>query len=444
MDFPEAFIKETEKLLGEETPILLEALRSSSPTSIRVNSKIELKPSNDRVAWCKSGYYLHERPLFTADPLLHAGAYYVQEAGSMFLEQIVHQHFPYAQTVLDLCAAPGGKSTLLAQTLNDTCVLVSNEVIKSRANILLENLTKWGNSNIVITNNEPKDFEKIPGFFDAIVVDAPCSGEGMFRKDPNAILEWSEYNVKVCVERQREIVSSVWDALKEDGVLVYSTCTFNQKENEENIEWFCNEFDAEILRINITGFEGIVSTKFGYRFYPHKTKSEGFFISIFKKNTARNRAYRLKKSKENFNYKLSNLSDIKGISLISPESWNIIRDNNLIYAIDKERFTDFLILKKELKCLSLGICLGEFKGKDFIPSENIALSKKIDKNSVYCVEADYETAIKYLRKDNFDIDESRLGYFLICYKGLGLGWVKNLGNRCNNLYPNHWKIRMKI
>ena len=259
---------------------LEKALETKPPTSVRVNDKIAYQPSSENVAWCKSGYYLDERPLFTADPLFHAGVYYVQEASSMFLEQAVKQYFPMADTVLDLCAAPGGKSTLLSQTLAESSLLVSNEIIRSRAYILAENLIKWGNPNVVVTNNEPKDFAILGGFFDAIVIDAPCSGEGMFRKDAGAVEEWSEYNVTLCAARQTEIVSSVWDALKTDGILVYSTCTFNREENEENVQWICNELGAEVLSIDLQGNSDITKSDFGYRFYPHKTKGEGFFISV--------------------------------------------------------------------------------------------------------------------------------------------------------------------
>lgn len=280
MNLPEAFVNRTKNLLGNEYQELVKALELVPPTSIRANNKIDYQPSEEHVTWCESGFYLNERPLFTADPLFHAGVYYVQEASSMFLVQAIKQHFPEAQTVLDLCAAPGGKSTLLSQTLPESSLLVSNEIIRSRAYILAENLIKWGNPNVVVTNNDPKDFDTLSGFFDAIVIDAPCSGEGMFRKDAGAIEEWSEYNVKLCAERQRQIVSSVWDALKTDGILVYSTCTFNREENEENVRWICEELGADLLNIDLHGNEDITVSDFGYRFYPHKTKGEGFFMSV--------------------------------------------------------------------------------------------------------------------------------------------------------------------
>ncbi len=442
MNFPEAFERRTRVLLGDEYPELDRALQISPPTSVRVNDKIAYQPSSEGVAWCNSGYYLDERPLFTADPLFHAGVYYVQEASSMFLEQIVKQYFPMAEIVLDLCAAPGGKSTLLSQTLAESSLLVSNEIIRSRAYVLAENLIKWGNPNVVVTNNEPKDFAVLGGFFDAIVIDAPCSGEGMFRKDAGAIEEWSEYNVTLCAARQKEIVSSVWDALKTEGVLVYSTCTFNREENEENVQWICTELGAEVLSIDLQGNSDITKSDFGYRFYPHKTKGEGFFISVLRKTSNQIQSFK-NKNHEKKGQKLTK-TEVPFFSLTEPERWIITTENNQIRAYEKDKLNDFLLLNKHLRCMYSGLVLGEMKGKDFIPSANIALSKILDKNSVENVDVDYETAIRFLRKDAILLTDSSRGYLLICYKGLGLGWVKNLGNRCNNLYPYEWRIRMKI
>ena len=394
MKLPEAFEYRTKTILGDEFPEFLEALNGNVPTSVRVNNKIKYEPSDKKVSWCKSGYYLDERPLFTADPLFHAGVYYVQEASSMFLEQVVRQHFSTAETVLDLCAAPGGKSTLLSQTLSQNSLLVSNEIVRSRAYILAENLIKWGNPNVVVSNNEPKDFARLSGYFNAVLIDAPCSGEGMFRKDAGAIEEWSEYNVKSCVERQRNIVSSVWDGLKEDG----------------------------------------------YRFYPHKTKGEGFFISVLRKTSVPNNLFKHKKADK---YEEKPFV-VDALELIQSEFWFITKENNYIKAYDKKRLKDFRLLNKYLKCMYSGVLLGEMKGNDFIPSANIALSKILNKSSVNSVELDYESAISFLRKDSILLSESKRGYVLVCYKGLGLGWVKNLGNRCNNLYPHEWRIRMKL
>ena len=443
MNLPEAFIKCTTELLGDDFHLFVKALGEKPPTSIRVNNKIQYQPSKERVPWCETGYYLKERPLFTADPLFHAGVYYVQEASSMFLYQCVIQHFKNAKTVLDLCAAPGGKSTLLTQALSENSLLVSNEIIRSRAYILAENLIKWGNPNIVVTNNEPKDFALLPGFFDVVVVDAPCSGEGMFRKDEGAILEWSEYNVSLCAKRQREILSSVWDTLKNEGILVYSTCTFNREENEDNVRWICEILGADLLKINLDGNSDITESDFGYRFYPQKTKGEGFFISILQKNSYSSKSTKkIKDDKKGI--KVIQKNDISSLSLIDNENWTIVAENNQFNAYDSNRLSDYLLLKKNLKCMYSGLLLGEVKGIDFIPSAAIALSKKLNKLSVEIIEVDYTTAILFLKKEAIFFPDSKRGYLLISYKGQALGWLKNMGNRCNNLYPHEWRIRMKL
>jgi len=443
MILPEAFIKRTQNLPDIDFDALVKALETKPPTSIRVNDKMNYQPTTEKVAWCDSGYYLPERPLFTADPLLHAGIYYVQEASSMFLQQAVKQHFPQAGTVLDLCAAPGGKSTLLSQALPESSLLVSNEIIRSRAYILAENLIKWGNPNVVVTNNEPKDFAQLPGFFDAVVIDAPCSGEGMFRKDPGAIQEWSEYNVRICAERQREILTSVWETLKTEGILVYSTCTYNREENEENVRWICEMLGAELLTINTEGNTDITVTDFGYRFYPHKTKGEGFFLSVLQKKSFVTGAIKNKKEDKK-GIKFVQKNTVEALTLLDSEKWTIIPEENLIKAYDKERINDFQLLNKQLKCMHSGLLLGEIKGKDFIPATAIALSKKLDRSSVEVVEVDYETAIMFLRKESIFLPDAARGYLLITYKEQALGWVKNMGNRSNNLYPQEWRIRMKI
>ena len=443
MNLPESFVSRTKNLLGDEFQELEKALEGPVPTSIRVNDKMDYLPSDEKVAWCEKGYYLKERPLFTADPLFHAGVYYVQEASSMFLYQAVKQHFANAMTVLDLCAAPGGKSTLLTQALPENSLLVSNEIVRSRAYILAENLIKWGNPNNVVTNNDPKDFKGLPGFFDAVVVDAPCSGEGMFRKDEGAIREWSDYNVTVCAARQREILSSVWDTLKTDGILVYSTCTFNREENEENVQWICNELGAVLLRIDLYGNSDITVTDYGYRFYPHKTKGEGFFLTVLRKNVFIRSSQKNKKDDKK-NIKFVTKSYAPTFLLKDVERWVILPEDNLTKAYDKDRLNDYMLIKKQLKIMHSGILLGETKGNDFIPSVNIALSKTRSRENIETVDVDYRTAISFLRKEAITLPDSKKGYVLISFEGQALGWVKNLGNRTNNLYPQEWRIRMKI
>ena len=442
MTLPPKFIEQTKVLLQDEYTAFENALLETPPTSIRVNTKMNYQPVGELVPWCENAYYLPERPLFTSDPLFHAGVYYVQEASSMFLSQVVKQYLQESQTVLDLCAAPGGKSTLLLQFLPQNCLLVSNEMNRQRSHILAENTAKWGNPNVIVTNNNAADFSTIHSFFDAIVVDAPCSGEGMFRKDKQAITEWSEQNVLICAERQRKILSDVWDALKSDGILVYSTCTYNRKENEENLKWLCDEYDAELLPIDLNGNSDIVETDFGYRFFQHRTKGEGFFISVVQKkeNTGSK-----KKIKQDFKkgIKFVNQKDIP-FKLSEKYSFKFVNDNNYIRAYLEHHFERFMYLNTCLKCIDSGLLIAEVKGKDYIPSAQLALSKALDTASVEKIDLDYKTAISYLKRETIDVADSSVGFLLVQYKQQPLGWIKNIGNRSNNLYPASWRIRMNL
>ena len=301
VNLPAEFIAETRRLMGEERfNRYLEAFNEDAPTSIRLNPRkggshpLTSSPSHlQQVPWCEEGFYLSERPQFTFDPLLHAGCYYVQEASSMFVTHILrslsHLYTFSPNVALDMCAAPGGKSTAMRNVLPDDCVLVSNEPMGNRAQILLENITKWGAPNCIVTNNYPRDFKKAKLKFDVILCDVPCSGEGMFRKDPATISEWSMQNVEKCWQLQREIVSDAWECLNPGGLFIYSTCTFNTKENEENIRWILENFDAEVLDIpidpswNITGslLEGFTAPV--YRFIPSITRGEGLFACVLRK-----------------------------------------------------------------------------------------------------------------------------------------------------------------
>ena len=440
---PEAFVRRTKELLGSEYPLFEQALSAEPSLSVRVNDKMRYNPSDEQVLWCDSGFYLNERPLFTADPLFHCGVYYVQEASSMFLSEAVKQFFPDAGRVLDLCAAPGGKSTLIAQTLSEKSLLVSNEIIHSRANILAENMIKWGNPNVLVSNNKPHDFAGLQAYFDAVVVDAPCSGEGMFRKDLQAINEWSEQNVAMCAKRQREILSDVWDSLKTDGMLVYSTCTYNREENEENVRWVCNELGADLLRFDLKGNTQITETDFGCRFYPHKTRGEGFFISVMRK-TKEISAYKKPKKESKKGINQTKYNEKLPFLLKNQDEYVFLQEKTKIKAYPANQKDDFVLLNNSLKVLHSGILLGEIKGKDFIPNTSAALSKSLDLNSADKIEVDYKTAISYLKRENIFLENEKRGYLLLTYKNQPLGWAKNLVNRCNNLYPQEWRIRMNI
>lgn len=444
MNLPDDFILRTKPLLKEEWNDFVTALSSDSPTSIRLNKKKGKKMIAPKIPWCDAGYYLDNRPQFTFDPLFHAGCYYVQEASSMFVEQALKQYIEGDVKILDLCAAPGGKSTLIADLLSDNSLLVSNDVIRSRANILSENISKWGNPNTVVINNDPSHIGKLKGFFDIILVDAPCSGEGMFRKDEGAISEWSVDNVKLCKERQQRILSDIWPALKPDGLLLYSTCTYNMEENEENVQWISEELGAEVLPVdidpkwNIThSFEDDIPA---YRFFPHKTKGEGFFFALLRKQQeegVRTDFRRKKNEKKN----RVELPDQYKDYILDKEQFVFYPKDDFWYAFKKDLFNDVYILNSSLNIISEGICLGEFKGKDFIPAQSLALSNYLDTEAFEVFDLDWKTAISYLRKEALILENMPKGYILLTYKDMLLGFVKNIGNRANNLYPQEWRIR---
>ncbi len=390
------------------------------------------------VKWCEHGRYLSERPKFTYDPTFHAGAYYVQEASSMFVWQALSQLVEQDALVLDLCAAPGGKSTAIAQYLSENGFLVSNEYVPQRAHVLVENITKWGAQNCVVTNNAPRHFEKLKTRFDAILVDAPCSGEGMFRKDERAREEWSPANVEMCVERQREILESAWKVLKPGGVLIYSTCTFNSHENEEQVQWLIDEMDAEYLPLKIGEDWMITETERGYRFLPHKTRGEGLFMAAVRKQCGmRNEELGVKQNKRLKEQKIKKVQ--VDVPLLG--EFGVVESENKFYAVQKGRMALVDECRKCLNVLLFGVQMYEQKGKDLIPQVALALSQVYKRGAYPEAELSYEEAISFLRKEAIVLTDAPRGFVLVTYNGLPLGWVKNIGNRCNNLYPEFWRIR---
>ncbi|MFD2144939.1 hypothetical protein [Mucilaginibacter antarcticus] len=293
--FPTHFIESLAQEPGFDRDSFIDTHQNSALlTSIRTNPfKKTTHKTGEQVPWCAEGLYLDTRPSFTFDPLFHAGSYYVQEASSMFIAYILkYIKADEAVKILDLCAAPGGKSTLINSAMTADDLLVANEIIKTRVPVLADNLSRWGTANTIVTNNDPKDFARLHGFFDIILVDAPCSGSGMFRKDPAAMDEWSEANVKLCHQRQERILTDIYPTLAEDGYLIYSTCSYSHQENEDILDWLCDEFELETVRIPIDSDWGIVETEsplkkaWGYRFYPDKVKGEGLFASVLRKGKA--------------------------------------------------------------------------------------------------------------------------------------------------------------
>ncbi len=441
--FPVAFVQSLQDSLGAASQELLDALQKPSPTSIRYNEeKLYNKhnENNDTILWCTSGSYLKERPVFTLDPLFHAGTYYVQEAASMFLAQLkpLLQSLGNNCKALDLCAAPGGKSTHLANLLPPDALLVSNEVIRNRTATLVENLCKWGAPNSVITNNDPKSFSALPGLFDVLLIDAPCSGEGMFRKDPAALREWSPDNVRLCSERQRRIVADAWECLRENGIAIYSTCTFNRHENEENVQWIQQNLGAELIRIPLNPSWNIVESDAGYRFYPHKLQGEGFFISVLRKQ----------QPTASFNTNERSLSvpakDIRHLQKWVNGDWFFKEHDNAITALPGNHLPTITRLSQRLNVLQAGIPVGTRKGKDMVPAAALALSIKLNREAFERVEVDLNTALRFLHRDAISITQKEKGIVLLTYQNTPLGFVKHLGTRSNNLYPPNWRIRMNI
>lgn len=454
---PQAFLD----TVAAAVPGLAEALETPVPVSVRLNpfkpypflDSFVLQP----VPWTLPGeaYYLDERPVFTADPMFHGGAYYVQEAGSMFVGWLLRRIFSESGVgsgvpcrVLDLCAAPGGKTTHLASIVDSGGVVVANEVIRSRARILAENVQKWGSGNVAVTSDDPADFgERLPGFFDVIVVDAPCSGEGMFRKDYGARAEWSPENVQLCAARQRRIVSDVWDALRPGGVMIYSTCTFNAAEDEENVRWMAEELGGDVLDFSDVP-EGITAMDAGWHFYPNRVRSEGFFAAAIRKTTG-NGGRSVGKIKQN-----KGLAQLAKNEVAETMRWVdpakgldrfAVGGDGMVYGFSVEMYEAVAaLLSARFGLLYSGVQLGEMIRGALKPGHALALYYGLNREAVNVAELSREEAMEYLRKgtsaDVLPVDSFADGLNLVTCGGIGLGWAKRIGSRYNNLYPPAWRV----
>lgn len=406
MHLPEDFIRHTREIMGDELfNRFLDALDKEPPVSIRLNPlKLTGIEGGEQVPWCQYGFYLESRPQFTLDPRLHQGAYYVQEASSMFVHHVLSQWVTSAVTMLDLCAAPGGKTTCAIAALPRGSMIYANEPIHKRAQVLSENIQKWLSdtnekdlaTRVVTTNSYPKDYSKSNITFDVILCDVPCSGEGMFRKDPNAIKEWSTAKVRQCQQLQQSIVEDAWRCLRPGGLLIYSTCTLNTIENEQNIQWILDNFNCEVLPVStspewhitgslLKGFDQPV-----YRFIPGTSRGEGLFMAAMRKGQEEGGKMIDKRSKK------SNLLPPAPCSL--PLALNILEPtflNGLHEAADAPR-----------------------------------------------IEIARPQAISYLRREAITLPpDTPRGIVMLTYEGNALGLAKNIGNRANNLYPKEWRIR---
>jgi len=448
---PEKFIASLAGLPGFDSAEFVQTHQTPADfTSLRINQykpfdlaahpfMHELQP----MAWCAQGYYLNGRPSFVLDPLWHAGAYYVQEASSMFLQWIIQQLTEPDQyyKVLDLCAAPGGKTTLLANAFKKGLV-VANETIKSRNAILEENCIRWGSDHIVVTQNDPSHFKALPNFFDFIVADAPCSGSGLFRKDPQAIKEWSEENVLHCSQRQERIIEDSITALQEGGYYIYSTCSYSFEEDEKIMDFIADMDGMKSVAIELPDHTGIVLTESpkhqatGYRFYPDKIKGEGFFIAVFQKQktTATSQFSTPFQFTPFAKKELATLAAIYPI----PDAMHCIQHQEEIIALPAHCLQDLQTIRAHLYVKKMGMRLGVLKGNDLVPAHDLAMSQW-ETMPYPDLAIDLPEALQFLRRADFTLDAPK-GWHSLSYMNCRLGWVKILPNRLNNYYPNSWRI----
>jgi 16S rRNA C967 or C1407 C5-methylase (RsmB/RsmF family)/NOL1/NOP2/fmu family ribosome biogenesis protein len=452
---PLAFAQRMSAILSQEGEVFLHALDGEPSLSVRANRHKPVSPffdGADNVPWCEQARYLAHRPDFTADPLLHAGVYYVQEASSMFIQFALQQVLDTNQQLraLDVCAAPGGKSTLLLDTLSDDSLLVSNEVIRQRASVLRENISKWGCPNVLVTNNDPQAFRAVPDFFDVVLVDAPCSGEGMFRKDPAARKEWSPEHVQLCAARQQRILADVAGTVKSGGFLLYSTCTFGDEENENQLQHMVASGAWESVSLNIPSEWNITTTQnngvFGYRFYPHKTKGEGFFLSMLRrlKDEALNEP--VMKSGRQAERSALSAKDLPVLQkwVHSINTVDVLQMKDLLVAIPRSLSSDYHHLRQRLNIIQCGITLGKLIRDELIPAHELALSTMVNEQ-VPRVALSREQAIMFLKKGNLQPESHwPKGWVLMCFNHYALGWAKVLDKRINNYYPTEWRILKDI
>lgn len=448
----EAFKAYLEEAIGRENALVaFSAFEQPASVAVRMNPFKKCGAfEGEPVPWSRWGRILRERPMFTLDPHFHGGAYYVQDSSSMFVGEVFRQCLESLAVpagrpvrVLDLCAAPGGKTTDLAASLRDKFgdgfVLVANEVMKQRAGVLASNVALWGDPNVVVTSDDPSAFAALEGFFDIVVADVPCSGEGMFRKDESAQQQWSENNVALCVGRQRRIIGDMWPSLADGGVLVYSTCTFNRLENDGNVQWIMQELDAEALYEGMESlYEGVIKTGLGFSLVPGFVKGEGQYCSAVRKRGGVPASRKMKPARTKSVALPERLKQCFSIDVVLKQR------GETVIAVPASVNEDVEILASCLHVLSSGCAVGVLKGKDLVPDADMALSIILDKDAYPAVDVDRQTALAFLHRDSVVLSDAPKGFVLIRYEGVSLGFVKNLGNRCNNLHPQGRRIRMDI
>lgn len=441
---PAGFLEEISRY-AELVP-LAQSLLEPPAVSVRVNAAKGQTPVGERVPWCAEGCYLEERPRFTFDPAMHQGLYYVQDASSMAISAVVRELAGgQPQRYLDACAAPGGKTTAAISALPQGSFVLANEYDFRRAEILAENVAKWGSPDCAVSRGDTRRLAKLRGMFDIVAVDAPCSGEGMMRKDRQAVDQWSLSLVGQCAATQREILANAWQALRPGGHLIYSTCTFNRQENEENLEWIVTDLGGEpvpvaALELYAEICHGIDSSYPCYRFLPGRVRGEGLFLAVVKKPGSDSAFPK--------NVGMHGASSSVKTKAVQPHpearwlignDWRISERGDGLYAVREQHALLLAEMEKALDLISPGLRVATIKGRDSIPAQELALSTALAQDAFPRCEVDRDTAIAYLQRQSFAIEAPK-GYVLLTYGGHPLGFVKNLGSRANNLYPKPWRI----
>jgi 16S rRNA C967 or C1407 C5-methylase (RsmB/RsmF family)/NOL1/NOP2/fmu family ribosome biogenesis protein len=452
MSLPEKFVERVCRDMGaEQGEALCHSLLADMPTSIRLNPRKPFaQPEGESVPWNKYGRYLAVRPSFTLDVGFNAGTYYVQEAGSQFVGHILEGMDIEGARLLDMCAAPGGKTTLYSTLVGEQGLVVANEIVRNRAAILADNVRKWGVGNVVVTNNEPRHIAAFENWFDIVAVDAPCSGEGMFRKDEQAREEWSEGNVKMCAARQAEILDEAWRTLADGGLLIYSTCTFNHDENEGTIRALAERVEGEIESAEeihcpedwgiVCGREGVWQT---FRFYPHRTKSEGFFAAVARKKEGVVRRQSPKPRRKIF--ALPAKGDVEELSRWVDDGAEMAfrQIGDTLYGYHRSVVDDVVALSEVLSVIYSGVCMGQIFKRKLRPEHALALFVGMNDAAVPSVEVSEADALDYLRRQDISASQFEEGINRVMYRGVAIGFVKRIGARCNNMYPKDLRI-MKL
>lgn len=453
MKLKTVFLNTIENCQGFDKEAFIEAHHQTPVVSIRINQSKTVERSvvldDDnllaKVPWCDEAYVLKDRPSFTLDPLFHAGAYYVQEASSMFLQYVAKKLFQEGRgyKALDLCAAPGGKSTLMAG-MHQFGMVVSNEIIQSRVAVLQENIIKWGQMKVLVSNNDPADFKNLPGYFDFVMVDAPCSGSGLFRKDDKAINEWNPELVDFCAARQKRILHAAIETVAEGGYLFYSTCSFSEEENEDNLDFLIDTGLFESVDVHTDPSWSIISSSSkkhgarGYRFYPDKILGEGFFCSVLKKVSSTN------------TNRIVYPQSVKTLTLDAQlkhwvnnaETLHYFQKADDVFAFDPEFLSDLNLISSVLKLRKSGLRLGEIIRGEFVPNHELAMST-LQSNDISSIQLDHKTSLQYLRRETIDSAVAQKGWSLVQYKGISLGWIKQVQGKGKNHYPLNWRILMR-